>query len=127
MTHYSHSRPKARKPHVCVMCGRTITPGENYLRTAGMDGSSAWTWLECAHCEVFVSYAYSASWPDDGYGPDLLSEFAPACVAQARVLAQYRRRWRRLNGDLYPLPVALHREDKYGFRHVVDIAPGAAA
>lgn len=127
MTHYADSHPVARKAHICDMCSRAIDPGETYRRSAGMDGSSAWTWRECAHCEAFARLAHCRSWQDDGYGPDLFAEFEPATVAEARVRAQWRRKWRRLDGSLYPVPALTITEDKYGFGWPTAIAPGGAA
>ena len=56
MTHWARTNPKARKEHRCEVCSRTIKPGETYSRGAGMDGSTAWSWIECAHCEQFAHY-----------------------------------------------------------------------
>lgn len=109
------------------MCSRTINPGEVYHRSAGMDGATAWTWIECGHCAEFVRVAYPRSWSDDGYDAEIFAEFVPRDVAEARVRAQWRRKWRRLNGTLYPIPVVTIAEDKYGFGHAVAIAPGVAA
>lgn len=125
--HYADSHPVARKRHICDMCSRSIEPAEKYRRSAGMDGSSAWTWRECAHCEAFARLAYRRSWHDDGYGPDLFGEFEPMTVAEARVWAQWRRRWRRLDGSLYPVPSLTITEDQYGFGWPTTIAPGYAA
>lgn len=127
MTFFAESHPKARKSHRCHMCYRQIEPGEVYRRSAGMDGSSAWTWIECAHCEAFVRVAYRRSWSDDGYDETLLIDFEPHTVAEARVRAQHRRKWRRLDGSLYPVPAVEWAEDKYGFRHPVALTTGAAA
>lgn len=126
MTHYVDTRPKARKPQRCMMCNRTIDPGENYRRGAGMDGSTAWTWIECGHCAEFVRVAFSRSWDDDSYGEDLFVDFEPQGIPEARIRAQWRRGWRRLDGSLYPLPDVTQAEDKYGFRHAVSIGPGAS-
>lgn len=127
MTHYADTHPRARKPHSCDMCRRTIRTGETYRRSAGMDGTSAWTWIECAHCEPFARFAYSSRGWDEGYDETLLIDFEPVDVAQARVLAQYRRRWQRRDGGLCPVPELIIREDKYGFGRPVDIKPGAEA
>lgn len=126
MTHYTHATPKARKPHRCMMCYRTIDPGETYRRGAGMDGSTAWTWIECGHCAEFVRVAFRRSWDDESYGDDLFIDFEPLDIAEARVRAQWRRKWRRLDGTLYPLPLVGQYEDKHGFRYPVSIAPGGA-
>lgn len=124
MSHFAHSTPVARKPHRCQMCTRIIEPGETYRRSAGMDGSTAWTWKECAHCAAFVRVAYRRSWMDEGYDDDLLADFVPESVTEARVRAQYRRRWRGRDGGLYPIPDVQWAEDKDGFRYPIGIVPG---
>jgi hypothetical protein len=109
VSHFVHSRPTARVCHICCMCGRRIDPGETYHRTAGMDGSAAWTWKECAHCGVTASYV-SQDWGLDEYDDDLLSEFGRQggeSVAELRVAVQYRRRWHDTHGNLYPVPIIL--------------------
>ncbi len=125
--HWTSTHPKARVSHRCVMCGRTVHPGETYLRTAAMGEGTAWTWKECVHCAAFVQYAYGISWHEDSYGEELLIEFEPKTVAQARVRAQHRRQWRRRDGSLYPVPHVVTREDSHGFGRRVDILPGDPA
>ena len=49
MSEYVTTRPRARKDHVCSDCGRTIGPGETYLRCVGFEDGTAWTWKDCAH------------------------------------------------------------------------------
>lgn len=127
MTYWHETRPKARRPHRCWMCSRTIEPGETYRRSAGMDGGTAWTWIECAHCAELVRVAYRRVWDSDGYDEALLVDFEPESIAEARVLAQYRRKWRRRDGSLYPVPVVTVTEDRYGFGYPTAIAPGEAA
>lgn len=52
MTFYTDTHPRARTEHQCDDCHRTIRPGETYRRGVGMDGTAAWTWKECAQCEL---------------------------------------------------------------------------
>ena len=125
MTHWTHTTPKARKAHRCQMCYRTISTGETYRRGAGMDGSTAWSFIECLHCAAFVRVAY-ARWGDEGYDESLLIDFDPADIAEARVRAQWRRKWRRQDGTLYPPPVVTMHQDRFGFGHPVGIKPGEA-
>ena len=97
---YIHSRPKARKPHRCEDCGRTIHPGEQYVRTFAVDGN-VWTYIECAHCVAIVPLI---EWEDDGYTYDNFDCWEPRTVADLRLKAQWRKRWTRLDGSLYPIP-----------------------
>ena len=125
MTHWDVRHPKARKTHRCQMCHRQIKSGEVYKRGAGMGGGTAWTWRECAHCEALVRVAFRR-WFDDEYDAGMLDEFEPNDIAEARVRAQYRRSWRRLDGTLYPIPHVIEREDRHGFVWPVAIQPGEA-
>ncbi len=114
MTHFQDEHPVARKPHWCEMCGRRIDPGEKYRRGSGMDGSTAWTWRECAHCAALAAYvALDDPWDDDGYGPDLFTEWEPLTVEHLRLKAlATRRRWRHTDGRLYPVPTVEWTDDR---------------
>lgn len=119
MTHYAHTYPKARKPHRCEDCGRTIDPGETYRRGAGIDGGTAWTWKECAHCCTLVHLLW---WGDsEGYGQETFDEWEPETVGHLRLKALWRKKWRRKDGGLYPIPTRVIEHDGYGFGHVVDV------
>lgn len=102
MTFYTHSFPRARKPHTCSLCARTIDPGETYTRGFGADGGGAWTWKNCTHCEAFLTRAEVAC--DVEYGVGDFECFEPSTVTEARWLVQWRRGWRRRDGALYPVP-----------------------
>lgn len=118
---FHHTHPTARKAHRCSLCKRVIGTGETYLRGSGMDGEYAWTWKECVHCKVFAQLMARRC----GYSEwefDVLGDFEPWDIAEARVRAQFRRRWRKLDGSLYPLPSLIFAEDGCP----TAIAPGAA-
>jgi len=121
MTHYAETHPRARVEHRCLMCGRTIMPGETYRRAAGLDRTSAWTWKECAHCAAFVRVAWRRAWQNDGYDSDLLAEFQPRSVAEAAAYVRWGRKWRRIDGSLYPVPRVIEQEDSHGVRHPVGL------
>lgn len=110
MTHYATTTPTARREHRCILCGRTIRPGEKYLRGAGMDGSSAWTWKECAHCDAIRDLARCDA-GDDEYGDELIAEWEPGTLAYMRLKAMWRRKWTRGDGTLYPVPRKVMRHD----------------
>ncbi len=104
MTVYFDTEPTARKSHRCGLCGRTILPGEQYRRGVALDGT-AWTFKECAHCRAVMDLAD----PLDGeyeYYDDVLYEWEPRTVQEARWRAQHRRKWARRDGSLYALPTA---------------------
>lgn len=51
VTVLSDTHPKARKPHRCIECGRTIPPGERYERIVVKFDGTIHTYRTCAHCE----------------------------------------------------------------------------
>lgn len=115
MTFYVDSHPRARKPHVCGSCSRTIRPGETYRRGAGMDGT-AWTFKECAHCEALLTYVFRLYGEYEYIGDELVDGWDPETVEHLRIKAQWKRKWTRLDGDLYPAPVIeWHYRDDTGF------------
>ena len=71
MDHYTDSHPRARKLHICDTCGRTIQAREIYRRGAGMDGATAWTWKECAHCELLIAWLGRINYLEEEYCPRL--------------------------------------------------------
>ena len=103
--HWTDTWPTARKEHHCFLCSRTIRPGEKYRRGVGLDSGRAWTFKECAHCRAVMDLAD----PTDGeyeYDDDVLIEWEPRSVTEARWRAQWKRKWERRDGDLYPIPSA---------------------
>lgn len=121
MSHFHSETRTARKSHRCELCRRTISPGETYRYGAGMDGSTAWTWKECAHCDAIRDVARADSWSvDDEYGDDLLHEWEPTTVPHLRLKVLASRRWARSDGTLYPTPERVYSEDRYGFKWQVD-------
>ena len=122
VTHYVSTKPKARKRHFCDLCNRVIQPGEEYRRSAGMDGSTAWTWRECAHCAQLIAVVWRETYSDDGYDSMTVDDWEPRTIAALRVKVLWRRKWARADGSLHPVPVVTWLEDKYGFGHPVDVA-----
>lgn len=111
MTFYSHAYPKANKEHRCADCGRTIRKGEIYRRGSGMDGT-AWTWRECEHCTIlatYLGYLYDL----EEYGAEDFFEWDPESVEQWRIKVQFRKKWTKTDGTLYPAPYIerLYREN----------------
>jgi len=125
VTHFHVQMVTARKPHPCDLCSRTISQGERYQRSAGMDGSSAWTWKECAHCEAIIDVIERDV--DGSYGPDSVREWCPRTIPQLRAKVLWLRRWTRPDGSLYPVPEKVMYEDKDGFGWQVDVRFGGAS
>lgn len=106
------------------MCQRVIRVGETYLRGSGFGGGEAFTWKECAHCEVFAQLVAMRFYEDE-YSLDLLAEWdEPKTIAEASVRAQWKRRWTNRAGKLYPVPRLVIVEDSLGFGWPRTIVPG---
>lgn len=86
---YVETRPRARKPHRCVECGRRVPPGEVYVKTAGKWDGGFDVFVQHVACREllqFVSdeFCGGESWSfgtlrDElgEYGPDLYGETDP--------------------------------------------------
>ena len=113
MSEYVTTRPRARKDHVCSDCGRTIGPGETYLRCVGFEDGTAWTWKDCAHCEATLGL-YDISW-DGAYNDDIFYEWATGGHddwPEVRAAAGYLMRWRTRSGTLLPIPSRTETPDE---------------
>lgn len=101
---------KARKPHQCQECGRTIAPGETYRREEGLFEGSWFSQATCMHCMVAVR------WLNRNCGGHVWQQVAeeieehaaeyPAIGAALRwTAALMRRGWAALDGaGLFPIP-----------------------
>lgn len=101
---WSRTHPRARVQHRCEMCGRTIDPGEVYLKGYGGDRGDTHGWTECAHCEAMqVRFDIQDG---GGYDPDMLYQWArdPQNVTELRAAAGYLMKWRTRAGNLIPVP-----------------------
>ncbi|GEL47427.1 hypothetical protein CHO01_25430 [Cellulomonas hominis] len=96
----------ARTEHPCSMCGRTIRPGERYHRSSQVNDGHAYTWRNCAHCEVLSELLWWLDVPDPDYGlgADDVSEWEPETAAHLRLKALWDRGWTRKDGALHPVP-----------------------
>lgn len=103
--HYVSTWRKAAKSHRCELCNRDIEKGERYLRSANISEGTAWTWIECAHCDSLRDLVVRQSGlRGEGYGPDLIGEWDPPTIGLLRLKAMWQKSWRNLHGDLYPVP-----------------------
>lgn len=76
---------RARKPHGCEDCDRTIQPGERYERTSGKCEGDMFTLKTCLRCkalrvlvhqyELARGCAWDESWPPTGYLADTLRDY----------------------------------------------------
>jgi hypothetical protein len=95
--------PRARKPHKCGECLRTIEPGEIYEKTVGIHEGDFDTYITCEQCvsvrdwlqKVCGGWIYSMVEEDiaehfrEGYG-----------IWLGRAAVSMRRKWRRRDGSL---------------------------
>lgn len=56
--HFPTRHRRARKPHRCVECYRTIAPGDTYARFAGVGDGSAWSEPMCLACEGLTTFVW---------------------------------------------------------------------
>lgn len=116
---------RARTPHECVECRRTIDPGETYrFWTWAYDGTVD-TFKLCAHCDAVLDVGVAASgcpreWhvtmlydrdPDIGFVANVLDPGEHTLNQTARELMELawsngRRGWRNADGVLLSVPQA---------------------
>ena len=104
---WCESTSKARKPHNCGECGRTIQQGEVYHKVWGKQDGEAFTGKWCAHCNV------AKDWLWENCGGSLLTmieEDIDEHVREykrmdlARLAVGIHRNWQRFRGGLMPIP-----------------------
>lgn len=111
----------ARKAHRCDECGRTIDPGERYLRAVGKAEGDLSTLKTCAHGEAAGKWLaiVCGGWPSEGLAEDLCDHwddsFHVIYKDGTRTSIEYRsfwlgravagigRQWRRRDGSLLPV------------------------
>jgi hypothetical protein len=94
------------------------------MRGVELGGGTARTWIECGHCDLVVAVVLHQI-KEDEYGDDTVNEWWPETVSEARVRAQWKRRWTSRSGALYPLPEhIMSTANEYGFSWAVSIRPG---
>lgn len=101
MTDFVNSWPTARTHHRCSMCRRLIRPGESYWRQAGLDRSTAWTNVTCAHCERMV-YAYCRDVGESEWIGEVFVEWL--ADEHPNLYTLMRARWAFPDGALVGLP-----------------------
>jgi hypothetical protein len=100
----SHSNPRARKSHRCMMCGGRIQPGEQYSRDTLVYGGRIYSWVECPACQsdhiCNEVDAWTGGWRDEGVGIEEADEWAHETVRLAKTedLREIARRWLTRNG-----------------------------
>jgi hypothetical protein len=103
----SKSTPKARKAHWCDWCNRVIDPGEVYNRASVLGDDGFYQWVSCAHCMALVILCrdiHDQSWRDEGISEEDILEWEPGDLRDLRLKALWRKKWRRKDSSLYPVP-----------------------
>jgi len=103
MQNLSHSEPKARKAHKCQMCYRVIGIGEVYTRQANLGDDGFYDWINCQQCDTFLNLIEDY----DGYGVgcEAVDDWEPGNMRELRLKVLWRKKWRRKDGSLYPVPI----------------------
>lgn len=112
---------KARKPHQCEECQRTIDPGERYEKHAGSWEGNFFTWVSCGHCgdaREFIGRIDYQFW-EGGYGGvgewfahQLWREYILTFeegLRSIRLSRQFANGWRDQFGALIPLPAPIRK------------------
>lgn len=68
-----YEKRKARKRHICSLCGAPITAGETYARWLNIDGCVLETKLH-HDCEIAIG-DYCAEYQEQEWHPDYVQEF----------------------------------------------------
>lgn len=95
---------KARKPHKCAECRRTIAAGETYIHHVYKDDSRAVTDHCCRHCEVARDWlcVFCDGWCYGKVGADLFEHnHDPQALSLA---AGIKREWTNDDGTLMSVP-----------------------
>lgn len=97
--------PTARTYHECGGCGRTINPGETYLRQRIVGYDGPYTYKACAHCRAFVRLYLNDFCPDsdEGWYQEDVEEWVPNTDQAREHRRQFLIGWRH-GRDLYPVP-----------------------
>lgn len=106
----SEGRPRAKVAHRCSECGRTIGPGETYLRETFVDEDRKMvTHKTCAHCEVARNWlsAQCGGWCYGGVEEDVREhcfDHAGYTMGLYRIAVGMGWKWRTPRGRLLPVP-----------------------
>jgi len=99
---------RARKPHHCDECGRTIQPGETYRTCVGLTDH----WYGNKSCGQCTAALHWLTVVCRGYLlGDILDELAQhteephpiSTLALARLVVRMRKKWLRRDGTLWPV------------------------
>jgi len=83
----SESKQQARKAHGCSVCLGRISPGDEYVRQAVVDGGDFWTWKAHGLCDAAFHKAWDWRSHDIDNNPNWDEEIAPLVWAFFDALA----------------------------------------
>ena len=101
------STPMARKEHRCDECGRGICVGERYLNEGILWQGEKNTHKTCAHCQQVRSWLLTecGGWVFSGLREDINEHALEGYgFGVLRLSAGIRRKWKRKDGRLWPIP-----------------------
>jgi hypothetical protein len=109
--------PRARKPHRCGECFRTIEPGERYTIHKTLFDGRVDVYKLCAHCDVARAWLgdncggwlYGGVWEDiDEHVEEYRSVYPKVALALKRLSVHAEHNWRIVRGPkagtLLPVP-----------------------
>lgn len=110
---------RARQRHECAECRRIIEPGETYRYSTGLYDGRWDDHVMCAHCHAVSSWLVvtCGGWLWNGVLEDLEEhwneswELRSDYLGRAILSMRYRRRWKRKDGTLMPVPREFTRAD----------------
>jgi len=97
------TNPRARTPHKCGECQRTIHPGEQYEKTVGVFDGSFDTYITCEQCRSVRDWLSKvcSGWIYSMVEEDISEHFrAGYGMWLGRAAVGMRRFWRRRDGSL---------------------------
>lgn len=74
MENIGWSFPRAKKIHICNLCGRNILPGEKYERQFNKEDGEVYTFKCCKECNLIYNEIYKYVDPWDDMDEDYYSE-----------------------------------------------------
>lgn len=105
-TQIDHAKPKARKPHCCDLCARTIDAGETYDRYRMVGDDGPYVWKQCGHCTALLRlHGDEIIWDrHEGYYDEDIRSWEPVEEAEKVLQAHWLDGWRDDSGTLHDLP-----------------------
>lgn len=98
---YTENHPKARKEHVCHICGNIIHKGEQYSRESGKWDNEFFDRCTCKKCYVYRDEYLEDSW-DDTYDRQCIYDLLYNRVCRAKC---YEEKRENCDSDTFSCPI----------------------